>query len=173
MKPIYFSRLFSHPSTSYSSQTRPLLVPGCLDSQASSLLAFPWPDVHRLPRQPLLHLPGRLLFLCLPSSLDIPHGQPLFCGRLVSSPSQGLICLCLCCSSIVCRVQLFATPRTAAHPASLSSTTSQSLLRFMSVESVTLFNHLIICHPLLLTSIFPSIRVFSNESALRIRWPEY
>ena len=75
MKPIYFSRLFSHPSTSCSSQTRPLLVPGCLDSQASSLLAFPWPDVHRLPRQPLLHLPGGLLFLCLPSSLDIPDAS--------------------------------------------------------------------------------------------------
>ena len=58
-------------------------------------------------------------------------------------------------------------------PASLSSTISQSLLRFMSIELVMPSNHLILCHPLLLHSIFPSIRVFSNESALCIRWPKY
>ena len=66
-------------------------------------------------------------------------------------------------------VQLFATPRTAAHQASLSLTTSQSLLKFMSIELVILSNHLILCLPLLLPSIFQSIRVFSNESALHIR----
>ena len=71
-------------------------------------------------------------------------------------------------------VQLFATPRTAAHQASQSFTVSRSLLKLMSIESVTPSNHLILCHPLLLLpSIFPSIRVFSNESALRIRWPKY
>ena len=64
-----------------------------------------------------------------------------------------------------------ATPWTAAHQAPLSSTVSQSLLRFMSIELVMLSNHLILRHPLLLSSIFPSIKVFSNESALRIRWP--
>jgi len=70
-------------------------------------------------------------------------------------------------------VQLFATPRTAARQASLSSTPSQSLLRLRSTESVMPFNHLILCHPLLLLpSIFPSIRVFSSESALHIRWPK-
>ena len=52
-------------------------------------------------------------------------------------------------------------------------TTSQSLLKFMSIESVMLSNHLILCHPFLLPSIFPSIRVFSNESVLHIRWPKY
>ena len=66
------------------------------------------------------------------------------------------------------------TPCTAACQASLSITKSQSLLKLMSVESVMPSNHLILCHPLLLSpSIFPSIRVFSNESALRIRWPKY
>ena len=72
------------------------------------------------------------------------------------------------------RVRLFATPWTAAHQASLSITNSQSLLKLMSIKSVMPSNHLILCHPLLLPlSIFPSIRVFSNESALRIRWPKY
>ena len=69
--------------------------------------------------------------------------------------------------------QLFVTQWTTAHQASLSFTVSWSLLRFMSIESVMLSNHLIFCCPLLLSlSIFPSIRVFSNESALHIRWPK-
>ena len=71
-------------------------------------------------------------------------------------------------------VQLFAIPWTAAHQASLSITNSQSLLKLMSIKSVMPSNHLILCHPLLLLpSIFPSIRVFSNESTLRMRWPKY
>ena len=70
-------------------------------------------------------------------------------------------------------VQLFATPWTAAHQASLSITNSQSLLRLMSIMLVMPSNHLILCHPLLLTSIFPSIRVVSNKLAVHIRWPEY
>ena len=71
-------------------------------------------------------------------------------------------------------VWLFDTPWTAARQASLSITNSQSLLRLMSIESVMPSNHLILCHPLfLLPSIFPSIRVFSNESALCTRWPKY
>ena len=71
-------------------------------------------------------------------------------------------------------VQLFATPWTAAYQASLSFNNSRSLLKLMSIESVMPSNHLILCHPLLLLpSIFPSIRVFSNESLLHIRWPEY
>ena len=64
------------------------------------------------------------------------------------------------------------TPWTAAHQVSLSFTNSQSLLKLMSIELVMPSNHLILCHPLLL-SIFPSIRVFSNESILCISWPEY
>ena len=71
-------------------------------------------------------------------------------------------------------VQLFATPWTAAHQASLSISNSWSLLKLMSIESVMPSNHLILCHPLLLLpSIFLSIRVFSNESALLIRRPKY
>ena len=67
-----------------------------------------------------------------------------------------------------------ATPWIAAHQASLSITNSQSPPKLMSIESVMPSNHLILCHPLLLLpSIFPSIRVFSNESALHIRWPKY
>ena len=67
-------------------------------------------------------------------------------------------------------VRLFATPWTAARQTSLSITSSQSLLKLMSIESVMPFNHLILCHPLLLPpSIFPSIRIFSNESVLLIR----
>ena len=70
-------------------------------------------------------------------------------------------------------VRLFETPWTAAHQASLSFTISQSLLKLTSIDSVMPFNHLILCHPLLLLSIFPSIRVFSSEPALCIRWPKY
>ena len=67
-----------------------------------------------------------------------------------------------------------ATPETAARQASLSITNSQSLRKFMSIESVMPSNHLMLCHPLLLLpSTFPSIRVFSNESFLHIRWPKY
>ena len=75
---------------------------------------------------------------------------------------------------LLSHVQLFGTPWTAACQASLSFTISQSLLKLMSIESVMPSNHLIFCHLLLLLpSIFPSIRVFSNESALLIKWPKY
>ena len=71
------------------------------------------------------------------------------------------------------RVRLFTTPRTTARQASLCITNSQSLRKLMSIESVMPSNHLILCCPLLFPpSIFPSIRVFKNESALRIRWPK-
>ena len=71
-------------------------------------------------------------------------------------------------------VHLFSTPWTAARQASLSFTISWSLLKLTSIESVMSSNYLILCHPpLLLPSVFPSIRVFSDESVLRIRWPKY
>ena len=70
-------------------------------------------------------------------------------------------------------VQLFATPWPSARQASQSITNSWSLLKLISIESVMPFNHLILCCPLLLPSIFPSIRVFSNESFLHISWPKY
>ena len=79
----------------------------------------------------------------------------------------------LCCS-VAKLCQTLCDPWIAAHQASLSFTLSQSLLRFMSIESVMPSNHLIFCCPLLLLpSIFPSIRVFSSESALHMRWPKY
>ena len=94
------------------------------------------------------------------------------------SPQLTLQSLCVVClfSSVqlLSRVRLFASLWTAAHQASLSITNSWNLLRLMSIESVMPSNHLILCRPfLLLPSIFPNIRVFSSESALRIRWPKY
>ena len=75
---------------------------------------------------------------------------------------------------LLSHVQVFTTLRTAACQASLSITNSQSLPKLMSIKMVTPSNHLILCCPLLLLpSIFPSIRVFSNESSLHIRWPKY
>ena len=74
---------------------------------------------------------------------------------------------------LLSRVWLFVTPWIAARQASLSITNSQSLLKLMSIESVMPSNHLILCRPLLPPSFFPSIRVFSNESVLPIRWSKY
>ena len=84
-------------------------------------------------------------------------------GKFSFSSVQSLSC-----------VRLFATPWTAAHQAFLSITSSQNLLKPMSIESVMPSNHLFLCHPLPLPlSIFPSTRVFSNELGLQIRWPKY
>ena len=81
---------------------------------------------------------------------------------------------CISSVQLLSRVQLLATPWTAARQASLSITNSRSSLKPMSIELVMPCNHLILCHPILLPpSIFPRIRVFSNESALSIRWPKY
>ena len=82
-------------------------------------------------------------------------------------------CTISLCSVIQC-VQLFATQWVVAHQASLSFTNSRSLFRLMSIESMMPSNHFILCRPLLLLpSIFPRIKVFSNESVLRIKWPKY
>ena len=99
-----------------------------------------------------------LLEKCFESSLDCKEIKPV-----QFSSVQSLSC-----------VQLFATSWTAAHQASLSITNSWGLFKLMLIESVMPSNHLILCHPLLLLpSIFPSIRVFSNESVLPIRWLKY
>ena len=91
------------------------------------------------------------------------------CCKLDLGDNDMSVSVQLSCSSC-----LFVTPWTAALQASLSFTNSQSLLRLMSIKLVMLSNHLILCRPLLLLpSIFPSIRVFSNESALHIMWPKY
>ena len=75
---------------------------------------------------------------------------------------------------LLSRVQLFVTPWTVAHQVSLSITNTQSLLRLMSIELVMPSSHLILCRPLLLLPLIPpSIRIISNESTLRMRWPKY
>ena len=98
--------------------------------------------------------------------------DPMDCGN------PGVRTLCSDCSGVVIVLSLrpvwfFATPWTAARQALLSSTISRSLLKFLSIESAMLSNHLILSRPLLLLPISPSIRVFSNELALHIRWPQY
>ena len=93
------------------------------------------------------------------------------CGWQSHRTSEGAIVVAIVHSPSP--VQLFKTPWTAACQASLSLTISQSLLKLMSIESMMPSNHLILCHPLLLPSIFPSIRIISDESALCIRWPKY
>ena len=100
------------------------------------------------------------------------HG---FCFSLPSfsnNEKPGLLPTFVVVQSLNC-FWLSATPWTATHRAPLSFTVSWNLLKLMSIESVMPSNHLILCHPLLLPSIFPSITVFSNESVLHIRWPKY
>ena len=88
--------------------------------------------------------------------------------------TSDLKVLCFCSVQLLSRVRLFETPLIVARQASLSITNSWSPPKPMSIELVMLSNHLSLCHPLLLLpSIFSSIRVFSNESALHIRWPKY
>ena len=93
-------------------------------------------------------------------------------GKIISLSSTCWIAMWGSVSSVA-QSCLFVTPWTAACQASLSIANSWSLLKLMSIESVMPSNHLILCRPLLLPSIFPSIRVFSNESVLHIRWPKY
>ena len=97
--------------------------------------------------------------------LSSEYKNGLFLSRALQFPTDILFSLQVVSDS--------ATPGTAAHQASLSFTVSWSLLKLMSVESVMPSNQLILCRPLLLSSIFPSIRVFSTESAFHIRWPKY
>ena len=97
----------------------------------------------------------------------------LFCP-LSSCPQSFPASVQFSSVQLLSRVWFFATPWTAAHQASLSITSSQSFLKLMPIEWVMPHNHLILCHPLLLPpSIFPSIRVFSSELVLLIRWPKY
>ena len=109
---------------------------------------------------PSLHLPDMSPTSKRPSFMVVVHLNPEM-GEFSSV-------------QLLSHVQLFATPWTAAHQASLSTTNLRSLLKLVSIESVMPSNHLVFCHSLLLLpSIFPSIRVFSNESVLLIRWPKY
>ena len=119
-----------------------------------------------------------VLYICQRYSLSASHLCLL--NLMTGKPGSSLGSLFYIYLSLVAviqllsRIHLFATPRTAACQASLSSAISQSLLTFMSIEVVMLSIHLILCHSLLLLpSIFPIIRVFSSESSLHIRWPKY
>ena len=110
--------------------------------------------------------------LCNPMDYTV-HG--IFQARILERLAFPLSSeTCMTSVQSLSRVQLFETPWTVAHQASLSITNSGSLFRLTSIESVMPSNHLIFCHPFLfLLSVFPSIRVFSNESVLHIRWPKY
>ena len=106
-------------------------------------------------------------------STIIPPSQTCLTA-LALFPSSLPALLTLSSVQLLSHVQLFATPWTTTHQDSLSITNSRNLLKLMSIESVMPSNHLILCRPrLLLPSIFRSIRVFSNESVLHIRWPKY
>ena len=141
---------------------RSLIIPSCTSAEIKDMIVV----------QLLLYIPHYFskvnptyTFTKLIISPHLPlkpvcHGVSVFASF---SSAQSLSC-----------VWLFATPWTTACQASLSITNSWSSLRLMSIESVMLSNHLILCHPLLLLPlIFPSISVFSNESTLHIRWPKY
>ena len=113
-------------------------------------------------------------------NLSTKQRQSYRCNLWLSGDDGGeinwKIRINICISSVqfFSHVQLFAAPWTAAHQTSLSNNNSQSLLKLMSIKSVRPSNHLILCCPLLLLpSVFPSIKVFSSESVLRIRWPNY
>ena len=142
-------------------------MPGWLGSLAFS----------ELPRIPP-HFQGPLPS-CSPVPVTSFHFSALIVGQgrghlCASSPPPTQLSSSVSSVQSLSHVRLFATPWTAARQAPLSITNSQSLLKLMSIESVMPSNHLILCHPLLLLpSIFPSIRVFSNESVLRIRRPKY
>ena len=127
-----------------------------------------WPSDPRAEYIPNFHhLSRQLARLLLPSlgPCSLCQARSFFSG---SSQICPVVVQLLSC------IRLFATPWTAAPQDSLSITNSQSLLKLMSIVSVMPPNHLILCHPLLLLpSIFPSVRVFSDESALHIRWPKY
>ena len=132
-------------------------------AQWSSVFGFhlPWSQTASAspvgPAWPRPHCSSWLLIPTLWEGSTVRRG-----GKLISSVQSLSL------------VWLFVTPWTAARPASLSITNSRGLLKLMSIESVMPSNHLILCHPLLLPpSIFPSIRVFSNESVLPIRWTKY
>ena len=121
-------------------------------------LSYPWQEHICLCQNSAINLRNSLLVISLPSVLLFLQIFPFFSFQFSSVAQLGL----------------FATPWTAAREASLSITNSWSLLKLMSIELVMPSNHLILhCSLLLLPSIFPSIRVFSNDSALRIRWPKY
>ena len=165
--------------TCYLLQTLRVTVPGHSDDQL--LACTHWGPCGKSPHRPTLDIPPQHLLLCQLCSL--PQGSSSFSNDWSREFCKVLLRIHMHAAlggdqfrsvqSLSC-VWLFAVPWTAAHQASLSITNSQSLPKPMSIELVIPSNHLILCcPPLLLPSIYPSIRVFSNESVLHIRWPKY
>ena len=145
-------------------------ISGTLAHQALLSMEFSWPEYQSgLPCPPLGDLPDPGIEPMSPASPELQvDSLPL--------SHQASLCTYVQFSSVqpLSRVRLFATPWIAAHQASLSITNSRNSPKLMSIESVMPSNYLILCHPLLLLpSIFPSIRVFSNGSVFCIRWPKY
>ena len=149
----------------------------CLVAKLCPTLATPWTVAHRAPLS--MGFPGQEYWsgLPFPSPGDLPDPgakpeSPALACRFFTLSHQESPWTSVISVQSLSHVQLFVIPRIAACQASLSITNSQSSLKLMSIEMVMPSNNLILCRPLLLTpSIFPSIRVFSSESVLRIRWP--
>ena len=158
-----------HPSSEGHSHYLRTISTTIALSPGSRNLSFSWLKRPKGSNSPYQGVP--LPLAGLPQPLQTVPSLNSFPSSPVSMPSVS------CQLSPVqwlSRVRLFATPWTAARQASLSITNSRSFLKLVSIESVMPSNHLILCRPLLLLpSIFPSIGVFSNESALHIRWPKY
>ena len=147
----------------------------CSVAKSCPTLCNPWTVTHQAPLSMGFSRQEYWSGLPFPSPGDLPNPRiklksPLLPGRFFTTepPIYYLVV-----QSLI-HVWLFATPWTAACQASLSITISQSSIKLMSIKSVIPSNYLILCHPfLLLPSVFPSMRIFSNESALHIRWPKY
>ena len=139
---------------------------GCLESDVTEWLHF-----HALEKEMATH--SSVLAHRIAETVE-PGGLPSMGSHRVGHDWSDLAAGRTVSVQLLNHVRLFGTPWTAAHQASLSITNSRSFLKLMSIESVMPSNHLILCRPFLLPpSIFPSIRVFSNESVLCIRWPKY
>ena len=137
----------------------------------------PGSSVHRVSQERIMEwlpFPPSGYFLN-PGIESVSLVSPALAGGFFTTATLGKSFWLVKFSSVqlLSRIQLFVTPWIAARQASLSITNSRSLLKPMSIESMMPSNHLILCHLLLLPSIFPSITIFSNESVLCIRWPEY
>ena len=134
-----------------------------------------FPSIHYPSGFPSFHPPSHLT---ISPSLHLYSSLPPSVSPLIHLPAHLSICRpffpSLSSVQSLSYVRLFATPWTAVRQASLSFTVFQSLLELMSIKSVIPSNHFVFCHPLLLLpSIFPSIRIFADESVLCIRWPKY
>ena len=152
-----------------------LVTKSCLTLCNPMNCSLPGCSVHRISQDRILEWVAISYFRGSSWPKDQTHTSCL-AGRFFTTKPLGKLNAGIQFSSVqsLSRVWLSAIPWTAAHQASLSITNSRSLPKPMSIESVMPSNHLNLCHPLLLLpSIFPSIRVFSNESALHMRWPKY